>query len=407
MSEFTVDVVRVTIEPHPNADALEIARVGGYLSLVRKGDYQTGDLAAYIPSDALLPDWLLKSLGMWDDMNGKGMLSGAGGRRVRPKRLRGIFSEGILLKPRAQLFDQPIGGETVNYAQFSTDVPNTIVQAIEGQNVAQGLGIKKYEVAVPAHLAGNAAGGDLDATFSYDFDNIKKNPTMFDGIEVVITEKLHGTHLQVGLIPERIWAGKSWAEKCPSFDLGEQGIWKGTVTSKGLGGKGIMLDPNDSGNLYVQTVLDGKIWDVIASQTKSAPFVTGEQQPVFLFGEIYGGKDPVQTGFSYGSNKPTFRAFDLAIGTRNKHIFAAHDDFIGFCGIYDIPVVPVLWRGTFDQGVMLRLTDGDTTLDDAHMREGVVVKAAFEGRDKLGRRLIAKSISEAYLLRKGKVSEFT
>ena len=42
MSTFAVHVVRVAIEPHDNADALEIARVGDYRSIVRKGQFQSG-----------------------------------------------------------------------------------------------------------------------------------------------------------------------------------------------------------------------------------------------------------------------------------------------------------------------------------------------------------------------------
>ena len=55
MSTFAVHVVRVAIEPHDNADALEIARVGDYRSVVRKGQFQSGELVAYIPEQPVLP----------------------------------------------------------------------------------------------------------------------------------------------------------------------------------------------------------------------------------------------------------------------------------------------------------------------------------------------------------------
>ena len=35
MSEFSCPVVRVKIEPHPQADQIEIAQVGGYLLVAR------------------------------------------------------------------------------------------------------------------------------------------------------------------------------------------------------------------------------------------------------------------------------------------------------------------------------------------------------------------------------------
>lgn len=49
MSTFRVPVESITVEPHPNADALEVATIQGYQSLVRKGAFKTGDLVAYIP----------------------------------------------------------------------------------------------------------------------------------------------------------------------------------------------------------------------------------------------------------------------------------------------------------------------------------------------------------------------
>lgn len=45
MSQFSCNVVRLKIEPHPNADAIEIARVGDYRSIVRKGQFKDGALA--------------------------------------------------------------------------------------------------------------------------------------------------------------------------------------------------------------------------------------------------------------------------------------------------------------------------------------------------------------------------
>ncbi|OZC02031.1 hypothetical protein [Rubricoccus marinus] len=47
-------IARLTIEPHENADALELAAVGGYRAVVVKGRYQTGDLVVYIPEGSLV-----------------------------------------------------------------------------------------------------------------------------------------------------------------------------------------------------------------------------------------------------------------------------------------------------------------------------------------------------------------
>lgn len=250
MSTFECPVVRVAIEPHPNADAIELARVGDYLAIVKKGQFKDGDLAVYIPEQAVLPEWLLKLLGFWDDLNGKGTLSGGAGSRVRAIKLRGVLSQGLLIPFMIGEDDGfhhlPTPGEHPELGvNFDYDA---FPDVAEGQDFANYLGVIKYEPQVPAHLAGRTAGGDLDATIAYDFENLKKIPDLFgEDQEVVITEKIHGTCLQVGLVPRRIWEGKAWADKCPDF-----GDYKGVVTSKGQGAKGLMLDPGDDNNLYVR-----------------------------------------------------------------------------------------------------------------------------------------------------------
>ena len=64
MATFEAKVYKLKIEEHPNADALELAVVGDYRSIVRKGQFKTGDLGVYIPEAAVCPDWLIRELGL-------------------------------------------------------------------------------------------------------------------------------------------------------------------------------------------------------------------------------------------------------------------------------------------------------------------------------------------------------
>lgn len=105
MSTFTCPVVRVaSVEDHPNADRLSIVRLEGlgYTAISGKLNdgnprYKAGDLVVYIPSQSVLPTWLLKDMEFWNEETGKGTLAGSDGNRVKPLRLRGIFSEGLIL----------------------------------------------------------------------------------------------------------------------------------------------------------------------------------------------------------------------------------------------------------------------------------------------------------------------
>src|SRR5271154_2665825 len=60
--------------------------------------FNAQDLVIFFPESAILPDWLLQQLGYWKD--GKGMLDGPEGNRVKPRELRGNMSDGIIMPVR-------------------------------------------------------------------------------------------------------------------------------------------------------------------------------------------------------------------------------------------------------------------------------------------------------------------
>jgi len=91
MSTFAVKATRIrSIEPIEGADMIELAVVGDYRSVVRKGDYKSGQLAVYIPEGAVLPEWLIERMGL------TGKLAGKQKNRVKAVRLRGCLSQGLL-----------------------------------------------------------------------------------------------------------------------------------------------------------------------------------------------------------------------------------------------------------------------------------------------------------------------
>ncbi len=63
--------------------------------------------------------------------------------------------------------------------------------------------------------------------------------------------------------------------------------------------------------------------------------------------------------------------------------------------------VPVLYRDPFSEAAMREHTDGGTTMDANHIREGIVMVPAVERRDARIGRVCLKSVSADYLTRKG------
>ena len=77
MAELKATIEEITVEPHPDAERLEVARVKGFTCVVGKGLFKDKELAAYIPEQAMVPPDILEELGL------TGRLSGAGKNRVK------------------------------------------------------------------------------------------------------------------------------------------------------------------------------------------------------------------------------------------------------------------------------------------------------------------------------------
>jgi hypothetical protein len=77
------------------------------------------------------------------------------------------------------------------------------------------------------------------------------------------------------------------------------------------------------------------------------------------------------------------------------------------CRAIGLETVPVLWHGPYSKQLVKELTDGKDNVTGAHMREGVVIRGLLDDKylPDLGR-IILKSVSEAYLLRKGDATEY-
>lgn len=373
MSTFEVKVYKLQIEPHNNADTLELAVVGDYRSCVRKGQFQTGDLGVYIPEGSLVPKWIIASLGL------TGKLAGPDSNRVKAMKLRGILSQGLIF-PVKVIYP----GDNPN--------PHTVVYTVtgewfyveEGDDIAERLGITKYEPPIPVHMAGevfNAHG----YTLSYDIENIKKYPDVIkDGEMVLITEKLHGTWTCFGFHPD---------------------IPHPIVTSKGFSGQGLAFKYCDANafNLYIMSLAntsdaDGN--DVLERLKKE--FV--ENIPFYILGETYG--KGVQD-LEYGLARPHFRAFDIYVGNPGTGRYLNGHEFMAVCRKANIEIVPILFHGSYTRTIVDAFTNGQDNITGTHMREGVVVRCLLDDkRDYALGRVILKSVSEKYLLRKGNATEF-
>lgn len=81
--------------PIEGADKIEVAVVGGWKVVVKKGDFKKGELAIYLEIDSWVPTEVAPSLTKAG--NEPKEYNGVKGERLKSKKLRGIISQGLLL----------------------------------------------------------------------------------------------------------------------------------------------------------------------------------------------------------------------------------------------------------------------------------------------------------------------
>jgi RNA ligase (TIGR02306 family) len=266
-------------------------------------------------------------------------------QRIRCARLRGEPSFGLVVRP---------------------DDENWEV----GRNVAEHYGAQKYEPPIRVGQGDAEVAHPLFWEYT-EIENMRNYPDIFTvGETVVLTEKIHGTNSRVGSIQGEFMGGsKALQRKRPAED-------------------------NFAANIY---------WSPLALPSVRALLedLGKEHAQVILFGEVYGSK--IQS-LHYGyKGRLGFRSFDLLIDGRYQN----WPDLVMLAEKYGIETVPVVATIPFELAEVKRLSEGPTLLmqQDAHIREGVVVRPLVERiHPKVGR-VIQKYVSDSYLF--GKNTDYT
>lgn len=189
MSTHRVEVVRIKdLEPHPNADALDLVRIDGFVCAVRRGSFAVGDLAVYVE-----PDYVVPPEGEFAFLSGDGKPV-----RIKAKKLRGIYSMGLLVP-----------------------APNG---AAEGDDVMERLGIMRFEPQMSVSSGGEVESPppSLAHVPKYDLESWRRYRHIFtEGEPVVITEKIHGANARFAWRDGRMWCGSRTQWKRSS----ESNLW--------------------------------------------------------------------------------------------------------------------------------------------------------------------------------------
>jgi RNA ligase (TIGR02306 family) len=372
---------------HPNAETLGIGHVFGQCVIFRIADflqimspekdpgidgirigevvYQKGTFnAIFIPEESLLPEdprWEF----MWEKRVQEGKPIREIDRVVKAKKLRGIFSCGMLIPVLSGPVFVPSGDSDVDLNWVEKKDPYPV-----GYDMAGLLRITKYEQPEKVGTDGDNESAPKWMRRYTDIENAlgplvaatEDSPTRFDVLRdktVVMTEKLHGSNARLSWRDGRFWVGSHNNMKT----LDSANIWTSAARRQGL--------------------------DKIC-----------EKYPGFLlFGEVVG---PVQKGYDYGLKHPTFVLFDIVDVFQETTPWLSWDHVQRFAAETGVPIVPELYRGPWiSLEHALRLADGPTVFGKGkHGREGCVVKADPEEWDEYLGRVILKVIGSSYLLSK-------
>ena len=345
------------------ADNIELATVGGWNAITKKGEYQVGDKVVVATTDAVIPQALSDLMEVTNYLRK--------GQRVRTVKLRGVYSECLLIP-------------------FKYLAPKSLENNVnEGDDMMGILGITKFEPPVKTitlQSGGRKIKYHQNPNFHvyYKFPNQKNVPDMFnEEDEVVITRKLHGTNARYGIVRKKklslldrvkMFFGNKWAAF--EYVYGSHNVEKGS-DSQGF------YDTDVWKTVANQYDIRGKLWDHVKDTYEPLDLTEG----FVIYGEIYGAG--IQKNYEYGLTDVKFAGFDVQVdGVYQPYINeTVHFDCL------QLPQVELLYQGIWVKEIQDTFVFNNNIEGTKIPHEGVVVKSVTGDRRK-----VSKVINPDYLI---------
>lgn len=382
MAESThrVEIVPITLLPHPNADTLSIIPVDGYQVVGKTDDWKSIPFGAYLPPDSVVDvtrpefSWLAENVGQTT-------------RRIKARRLRGEWSMGLMI-PAPEGFN--VGDDVAEFlgvthynppeehsmntecekppaAKFKREkvlkTNATSYEADVAHATAQGfvLGEPTYRsedgsVIVIPYIGSPEREYVVGQYPDYDVEAFRKygKHVFVDGEEVIITEKIHG-------------ANGRWVFNDGVMYAGSHHYWK----------------RQDATNLW---------WAALAKHPEIEAYCRSNPGDC-VYGEVYG-----KTDLKYGKNNGEIGILVFDIMREGKWVDAS--SLLGIVDEHRLPLVPVVYRGPFDYDKVVAHADGPSLVPNAkNIREGIVIKPIIERWNPKCHRVNLKVVSNRYLER--------
>jgi len=400
MSEFKTCFTRIReINPHNNADALEIATVYGFQVVVRKGSFHQGDFVLYIPIDSVIPVDL-ESIIFGPDSKIK-----LDKQRVKQIRIRKFASQGMLISP-----------SDIHKLLEQRGLKSRMDFKLE-HDYKELLGIIKYEPPVPEfqRIQGDkkTRNKPLENPLFHKYnglDNVKWFPDLFKPDEdVVIQEKLHGSAARICLLPTTT---PSFRHIKDVFLTIKDSPDKVAVLRQTFGlikryvaGKLKLLPRYEYGYGSNNVELTHRVGykgfygeDIYGATFKRVDAFNKIQHDEIVFGEIIG--EGIQKNYHYGHKQHHFVVYDVKrLNEDGTFTWLPPEDVENYAKSRGFDFVPVLYKGKFNKELAYELTKGNSVYcPEQKIREGIVIKSVnYNDPSMSSCKRALKWISEEYL----------
>ena len=346
------------------ADNIELAVVGGWNCITKKGEQSVGDVVIIATTDAVIPEKLSDEMGVTSYLRKGG--------RVRTVKLRGVYSECLIipnkfLNGRTTMGDWDLkdGSDCMHiFNIFKYEPPVKMVQLANGKKI-------RYQTNPNFHVY-------------YKFPNLKNVPDLFtEEDEVEITRKIHGTNARYGIVKktklslfDKVKKFFRLADKWIDYEfvVGSHNVEKGS-DSNGF------YDTNVWYDIEKKYDIKAKLWDYVKRNPEIGDGIT-------LYGEIYGAG--IQKGYDYGLKEIEFVGFDIK--QDGDYLSTFNSKAVIKNGLV-LPYVEVLYFGNWSQEVQDKYVFNNFIPNTKVPEEGIVIKHYTGAREK-----VAKVINPDYLI---------
>jgi RNA ligase (TIGR02306 family) len=338
MSNRKLATIRVIsqLKPIENADLIEIAVIDGWEVVIKKDEFNVGDLCVYFEIDSWIPYELAPFLKRGKEPR---EYQGVKGERLRTIKLKGQISQGLALP---------------------MDIVNLLGNI--GDDVTEYLNILKWEPVIPAQLAGKLAGNFpsfIPKTDQERIQNYGRTLENLQGLQVwEVTEKLDGSSMTV---------------------------FRNTVNGEthiGVCSRNYELKMEDTDNSFVSTTIKLRIHEKLNLHNIN----------VAIQGELIG---PGIQGNAYNLSEAEFYVFDIFDIDKQEYYSPRRRQFI--CEALGIKHTPTFADYETDSRTtvseLLTFAEGQSMLNPKTKREGLVFKNLTDPSKSF------KSISNSWLLK--------